>query len=81
MILLSVIMRRGEIIKRARIAAGLSQQALAERVGFATNASVSNLERGRHALTVDTAIRIAVACGIQPTDFLTELSEATDAAA
>lgn len=71
----------GNIIKAARERAGLSQAALANRVGFATNASISNLESGKHTLTVDTAIRIAAACGVPPAEFLAQIAEANDAAA
>lgn len=72
---------QGAIIKTAREKAGLSQAALAKRVGYATNASISNLEAGKHTLTVEAAVKIANALGLPPAEFLADLSGAADAAA
>lgn len=73
--------RPGEAIRSAREAAGLSQQALAERIGLATNASISNLERGVAILTVETAIKIADACGVSRATFLARIAEGVHDAA
>lgn len=70
---------QGAVIRTAREAAGVSQAELAKRVGFATNASISNLEANKQTLSVDTAVKIASALGIPPARFLADLSGAVDA--
>lgn len=39
----------GELLRRYRVAAGLTQEALAERAGVSTR-GISDLERGAHGL-------------------------------
>jgi transcriptional regulator with XRE-family HTH domain len=48
---------------RARIAAGLTQRELAERLGLATRVRISQYERGEKEPGVDLALRIAAALG------------------
>lgn len=50
-----------ELIK-LRMEAGLSQEALAERMG-STKSAISRLESGHHAPTVKTLNSVAMACG------------------
>src|SRR5919202_1445341 len=51
----------GALLKRYRVAAGLSQEALAERARLSTR-GISDLERGRHRLPYrDTVVRLAEA--------------------
>src|SRR5207253_11191342 len=51
----------GALLKRYRVAAGLSQEALAERARLSTR-GISDLERGRHRLPYrDTVARLAEA--------------------
>ena len=42
----------GELLRRYRVAAGLTQEALAERAGISTR-GVSDLERRRHYIRMD----------------------------
>lgn len=67
---------RGQVIREARQAAGLSQAELSRRVGFASNASISNLELGKGPLAFDVAVRIANACGVPPAEFLATIAAA-----
>jgi transcriptional regulator with XRE-family HTH domain len=54
----------GALLKRYRVAAGLSQEALAERARLSTR-GISDLERGRHRLPYrDTVARLAEALGL-----------------
>lgn len=65
----------GEVIRKARIAAGLSQAELARRVGFANQSTISFLERGVRRLDVETAVRIADAIGAERSRFLADVAE------
>lgn len=58
-------MRRvvGENVRRARAAAGLSQEELAERSGFSQQ-YLSGLERGKRNPTIVTLYEIAKALGV-----------------
>ena len=55
----------GKNIKQARERSGLTQEELAERVGF-LRTSVANLERGRQHTPLDVLMKIADALGIEP---------------
>lgn len=73
---------RGRIIRETRIAAGLSQAQLAERIGYANQTSVSYLERGETRITVDLVGKIATACGVPEPELIARLSsEAASAVA
>lgn len=65
----------GEVIREARLAAGLSQAELAKRVG--TNQSaVSFIERGRRIPDVAIVARIADAVGAPRREFLARIADA-----
>lgn len=53
-----------EQIRKAREAAGLSQQGLAEAVGIKEQSAISRWESGEHAPTVDALQRLADALGV-----------------
>lgn len=53
----------GEKIKAARLAAGLSQAALAERIGM-TRTSYARLEKGQTNVTIDSLVRVASGLGL-----------------
>ena len=61
----------GANVRRFRLAAGLSQEAVAERIG-ADRAHVSSMERGRQNVTLITIWHIAEALGVRPADLLEE---------
>lgn len=61
----------GRNVKRLRIAAGLSQAELAERMGV-DRAYVSGLEPGQHNPTVVTLWHIAKALGVKLKPFFEE---------
>ena len=73
--------RIGPAIREARVKAGLSQAELAKRLGFATQASVSNLERGTLRATVETLLKVAVACDTDPAELIAAMTEGPDHAA
>lgn len=58
----------GQRIREARLKAGLSQQALAEKVGLEQGQSISNYERSKTAVDTDRLRRIAKATS-QPVSF------------
>ncbi len=55
-------MQTGASIRRARVAAGLSQRTLAERSGI-DQAAIARIELGRTEPRVDTFTRLLEACG------------------
>lgn len=69
----------GRIVRDTRKQAALTQQALAERMGLASNATISRIEDGRQPLTVELALRIADACSVARPDFMTALGELENA--
>ena len=58
-------------IRAIRMAAGLSQQALADQVGV-SKVTISSLEVGRMQLTLDYMKRISRVFGLTPVDLLLE---------
>lgn len=56
-------------IREHRLAAGLSQQALADGIGT-SKVTISDLERGKMQLTQDYMRRIAEVLGLYPADLL-----------
>ena len=61
----------GRNMRRYRLSAGLSQEALAERMGV-DRAHVSGMERGRQNVTLLTIWHAAQALNRRPPDFLDE---------
>ncbi len=58
-------------LRRLRMAAGMSQQALADKVNV-SKVTISSLEVGRMQLTLDYMRRIAPVFGVTPVDLLLE---------
>ena len=56
-------MDAGQLVREARKRAGLTQQALAGRVGISQPA-VARIESGRTRATFDLALRLVRACGL-----------------
>jgi transcriptional regulator with XRE-family HTH domain len=54
----------GEVIRNLRLEAGLSQQALADRCGL-KRAYIGTIERGGKAITVETALKVALGLGVR----------------
>jgi HTH-type transcriptional regulator/antitoxin HipB len=54
----------GQLIRNARIKAGVTQQELGERLGVG-RATVNGYETGRQNLTVDTLEKITKALGVE----------------
>ena len=61
----------GENLRRFRTQAGLSQEAVAERMGV-DRAHVSSMERGQQNVTLLTMWHAAQALGVKPVDLLNE---------
>src|SRR5262249_55779580 len=71
----------GAQLRRYRLAAGLSQEALAERAQLSPDA-IAALERGRrHAPRSDTVVLLSAALGLAPADHATLIAAATAARA
>ena len=67
--------RFGTNLRRCRLAAGLSQEAVAERMGV-DRAHVSSMERGQQNVTLMTLGFAALALKIDPAELLAPISEA-----
>lgn len=63
-----------ERLRRRRIAAGLSQTALAEKAGV-NNSHISQVEHGRKGFSPASLGRLATALGCEITDFMPTESE------
>jgi transcriptional regulator with XRE-family HTH domain len=61
----------GENFRRFRVQAGLSQEAVAERMGV-DRAHVSSMERGQQNVTLLTMWHASQALGVKPVDLLNE---------
>jgi transcriptional regulator with XRE-family HTH domain len=61
----------GGNVRRYRLAAGLSQEAVAERMGV-DRAYVSGIERGKQNATLLTVWQAAEALSVRPADLLNE---------
>jgi transcriptional regulator with XRE-family HTH domain len=61
----------GKNMRKHRIAAGLSQEAVAVKMGV-DRSHVSSMERGKQNVTLLTIFHAAEALGIRPADFLNE---------
>lgn len=61
----------GGNVRRYRLAAGLSQEAVAERMGV-DRAYVSGIERGKQNATLLTVWQAAEALGVRPADLFDE---------
>ena len=61
----------GKNIRRFRVKAGLSQEAVAERMGV-DRAHVSSMERGQQNVTLFMIWHLSQALGIKPADLLNE---------
>lgn len=64
----------GRLVREARDKAGLTQEALASRVGL-TRTSVTNIEKGRQKLLLHTFCDLAGALGVSPDALLPENTE------
>lgn len=69
----------GQTIRRHRLAAGLSQEALAERAELHRN-HVGFLVRGERSPTVDVLVRIGAALGVPAWALVREAQEEADPA-
>ena len=66
----------GELLRRFRVAAGLTQEALAERAGISTR-GISDLERGAHGLPRKDTLRLLLdALALSPADRATLVAAA-----
>jgi transcriptional regulator with XRE-family HTH domain len=70
-------LRLGRTIRRHRLAAGLSQEDLAERSDL-HRTYVSLVERGRNNVTVDALVRIGQSLGVPASQLLAEAEGAID---
>lgn len=61
----------GAKVRKAREAAGLSQEALADLSGMSRTV-ISPLERGGHMPRLDTVIKLAGALGLEPCQLMTD---------
>lgn len=66
--------RLADNLRRRRMAAGLSQEALAERCGL-HRTYIGAVERGERNVTLKTVERIAIALHVDPLDLLREIDQ------
>ncbi|MCL6596983.1 MAG: helix-turn-helix domain-containing protein [Firmicutes bacterium] len=59
----------GIVLREARVKAGLSQEALADRAGV-DRTFVGRIENGKQSPTLDTLARMAQALGLRPSEVL-----------
>lgn len=64
----------GERVRQRRIANGLTQQQLGEKVGV-TGATIHRIESGKHATRVDTIHQIAKALHTEPAELYSDPRE------
>ncbi|MBL6854276.1 MAG: helix-turn-helix transcriptional regulator [Alphaproteobacteria bacterium] len=67
----------GANVRRYRVAAGLSQEAVAVKMGV-DRAYVSGMERGQQNVTLLTMWHLSEALGVRPADLLDEAVEDTE---
>jgi transcriptional regulator with XRE-family HTH domain len=56
-------------VRRLRVSAGLSQEALADRAGL-HRTYVSSIERGERNVAIENIFRLATALGVDPRELL-----------
>jgi len=66
----------GSRVRRARAGRGMSQAALAMKIGF-TRSSVANLEAGRQRIALHLLVQIARALDCQPATLIPEVAVAS----
>jgi transcriptional regulator with XRE-family HTH domain len=59
----------GQRLRRARLAAGLTQAQLADRAEL-SRTSITNIELGRQRFTLDGLVRLAAGVGVDPAQLL-----------
>ncbi|MBR7837817.1 helix-turn-helix transcriptional regulator [Actinospica durhamensis] len=67
----------GNRIRRARLAAGLSQEQLGQRVGL-NRSSISNVEKGTQRILAHTLVEFATALDILPIQLLEQAATEPD---
>jgi transcriptional regulator with XRE-family HTH domain len=65
----------GDLLRRFRGSADLTQEDLAERTGLTTQA-ISLLERGRNSPSLRTIFRLAEVLGVKPSELLDRVEKA-----
>jgi transcriptional regulator with XRE-family HTH domain len=61
----------GRGLRRARKAANLTQEALAERIGL-SRTSITNIEKGRQHVSLHMLFSLSSAVGVEPAELLPE---------
>ena len=65
----------GPVLRQFRTERGLSQEALAARLGYETANYVSCLELGTRKPSVELLFKIAHALGVKPTEIIAEMEK------
>jgi putative transcriptional regulator len=63
----------GQVVRAHRVAAGLTQPALAERAGC-SRASISRIENAAYAPNLDRILKLADALGVAPADLFADMA-------
>ena len=63
----------GPALRHFRLAAGITQEELAARLGYATANYISCLELGTRKPSVELLFKIAVALGVKASQIITEM--------
>jgi len=69
----------GPVLRKIRLAAGLTQEELATRLGYETANYVSCLEIGTRKPTVELLFKIAAALGLKASHLVTAMEESCNA--
>ena len=63
----------GPALRQFRLAAGITQEELAARLGYATANYISCLEIGTRKPSVELLFKIAAALGVKPSQIITKM--------
>jgi len=68
----------GPVLRQLRLAAGLTQEELASRLGYATANYVSCLEIGTRKPSVELLFKIAAALGVKASEIITVMENSQE---
>lgn len=67
-------MTLGEKVRALRVSQGMTQQELANKMGFTSRAYVNKIEKGRN-ISQKVIVKLATALGVSPAELLDDIAE------